>query len=175
MNLSRTKLSAALGLLLLALPAPLAAQIGAAKKLKPEVQSDPRVSALLDEAGIKYTVDSDGDYKVTFNMSDTRTQVAFVRSSTSEYDDLEIREIWSYAYATESPEQPQFSADLANRLLEENNTNKMGCWAKQGHRAVFVVHVAAEADVKSFRSCLEFALLAADTMEEQLSGDTDEF
>lgn len=163
--------------LLLALT-PLAAaasQIGAAKRDAPATPADPRVGRLLDEADVRYTVTDEGDYGVNFTMGGGRTQVAIVRSATSEYDDLELREIWSYGYEAPPEEGDRIPGAIANRLLEENNTTKMGGWARQGGHAVFVLHVGADTDASTLSTVLQFALRSADTLEEELSGDRDAF
>ena len=63
--------------------------------------------AALDAKGISYTVDSDGDYKIVLGTNDDRTQLAFVRSSTNEYGNMEIREIWSFGYKADGDEFPK--------------------------------------------------------------------
>ena len=45
--------------------------------------ADASVAARLDARGVRYVVDEDGDYKVTYNYaSEGRTQLAFVSGGT---------------------------------------------------------------------------------------------
>jgi len=133
---------------------------------------DERVGRILKELDLKSVIDKDGDYKVLFDMGEGRSQVAFIISGTSKYRNLEVREIWSFAYRSPSS---QFPASVANRLLEDTWPKKLGAWAKVKDKAVFVVKLSANADKESLLSALMLALRAADHMEESLSGDTDAF
>lgn len=142
-------------------------QVGKAKP-KP----DPRVEAIMAEQDIKYSIDKDGDFRVVFDVGDGRSQLAFIRSTTSRYDDLEIREILSVAYRSENDE---FPPEVANALLEDSYTKKLGAWGKQGGTAAFVVRIAADADGESLRSALKATLKSADAMEQRLTGDKDAF
>ena len=46
-------------------------------------EPDKKVGKLLDKSKVRYEVDADGDYKVTYELENGRTQLAFVRSTTS--------------------------------------------------------------------------------------------
>jgi len=160
-------LAAALLLPVLASAATAWAQIG-----KSRPRTDPRVEEILDDLDIKYDIDEDGDYRVIFELGDDRSQLAVIRSATSEYQDLEIREILSVAYRSDRDTIPM---DVATTLLEDTYDKKLGCWGKQGKTIVFIVRIDADADAKTLESSLMLALSAADDMEERLTGDEDEF
>lgn len=81
---------------------------------------DPRVKGLIEELEWKYTIDSDGDFKLTFDAGQGRSQLVFVNSNTSNFGVFEIREIWAIAYKSVSP----FSSSLANKLLKDNSQKK---------------------------------------------------
>lgn len=133
---------------------------------------DERVAKVLRELDVDYTIDSDGDFKVIEDMGGGRTQLAFVRSFTSEYRHLEVREIWSVGYESDTDSIP---GDIANLLLDDTFDKKLGAWAKMNNMAVYVVKISANADAETVRSGLTLAMEAADEMEEKLSGDTDAF
>src|SRR5207342_782892 len=59
---------------------------------------DKIVKAQLDSKSLKYEVDKDGDFKVVYQTTGGRTQLAYVRSTTNSYGSLKIREIWSPGY-----------------------------------------------------------------------------
>lgn len=138
----------------------------------PAAKADQRVRKVLDDLEIKYTIDADGHFRVLFEMGGGRSQLAIIRSATSEYRNLEVREIWSVGYKSAGE---KFPADVANALLEDTFPKKLGAWTKVDNLAIFVVKFAADADKETVLSCLKLALEAADTMEEKLTGDKDEF
>ncbi len=134
--------------------------------------ADPLISRHLDSLEYRYEVDEDGDYKLTFEIDDKRSQLAYVLSATETFGNLQIREIWSPAYRASSA---QFPADVANRLLEDSQSSKLGGWVKQGDMAVFVVKIAADAAAGELDDALDFVLRAADQMEAALTQGKDEF
>ena len=133
---------------------------------------DKKLRKLLDRSKISYEVDADGDFKVTYNVGNGRTQLAFVRSKTFGYGQLRIREILSIGYRADGD---AFPAEVANRMLEHNNDAKMGAWAKQGNLAIFTTKIAADAGPKELASAIEVTVSLADELERELSGKADEF
>jgi len=135
---------------------------------------DARIKKLLDARKIEYELTRTGNFKVTFNLKNGRSQVAFISSATYRYMNLEIREIVSPAYRSAAP----LSAEIANRLLSDNNDKKLGAWVvqkeKDGYYALFVTKVPADSSDKSLISALRLTLEAADEMEKELTGK-DEF
>lgn len=134
--------------------------------------ADPLIRQQLDALGYRYEVDDDGDFVVTFSLDDDRNQMAYVISRTETYGKHKIREIWSPAYRAADS---RFSADLANRLLEDSQIAKMGGWVKQDDMAVFVVKIPADASTEAFDDAVDYAIRAADQMEAELTPDLDAF
>lgn len=134
--------------------------------------ADPVVGRHLDSLKYRYEVDEDGDYKLTFEVDDKRSQLAYVLSATEKFGNLQVREIWSPAYRSA---EPQFPVDVANRLLEDSQSSKLGAWVKQGDMAVFVVKLAADASADELDDALDFVLRSADQMEAALTQGKDEF
>ena len=150
-----------------------AAGPSAAAKSKPE--GDPAVRQLLDKLEYKYSVDEEGDFRLTFALDDKedgRSQLVFVRSPVETYGSHKVREIWSPGYLSATDE---FPAKVGNRLLEATQDSKLGAWAKQGRYAVFVVKLAADADASELDDAVEAALRSADEMEAELTPGKDEF
>ena len=131
---------------------------------------DPELGKLLDAQKIKYEVDSDGDYKVTFDLGNERTQVVWIRSATESYGSLKVREVWSPGYKL-SGELP---AKIANRLLEHSHGMILGGWTKQKSFAMYVVKILASATPQQVRDAAEAAADAADEIEQELTPGTDE-
>ncbi|MCA9079470.1 MAG: hypothetical protein KDA58_02880 [Planctomycetaceae bacterium] len=153
-------------------PGLLFAQIGDSPETK-KPEPDQRVRVLLDDLGLKYEIDDDGDFKMVFEVGDSgRSQLVWIRSATETYRELEIREIISPGYKAESGD---FPGVIALRLLEDNRQKKLGGWQKDGNMGIFVTHVGATVKADTLHSAIIFAVEAADEMEQKISGDKDEF
>lgn len=132
-------------------------------------QGDSRIKVLLDELDVRYEVDSDGDFAVSFQLKDDRTQTAFIRSQTSTLGKFEIREIFSIAQISDRP----LDANLANALLVYNAHVKIGSWRLlrlEGERCVvaFAAQIDANTDSKSLLTALHAVLHTADEVESKL-------
>ncbi len=131
---------------------------------------DARVRRILDAEGIKYSVDSDSDFKVIFELENNRTQVAFINSNTERFADAEVREVWSVGLRGEG----QLSATVANDLLARNHRYKVGNWetVQQNGKilAIFKVYLAANAGAKELMASLLLVLKVADEVEEAYLG-----
>lgn len=166
------RISAIVRVLALACVAALGAGCAAVSEQKVEPNYDRRVERILLQEDITYSIDEDGDFRVVFELDEGRTQLGYIISDTSDYEGIEIREIWSVGYQSEEGE---FPADVANRLLEETFNMKLGGWARDEDMAVYVVRLDADAGADELINALLLALYAADDMEEALTGDKDEF
>ncbi len=155
----------------LAAPLALAGVLRAQETPEP-VTADDRVGQALRDLEIEYDLDEDGDYHVTFDVGNGRSQLAIILSSTNTYRNMELREIWSFGYESE---EDTFPSEVANALLEDTMPKILGGWAKLGRRAVYVVRLAADAPATVLMASLEAALVGADMMEMRLSGDRDQF
>jgi len=132
-------------------------------------EGDSRVQALLEELELKYDIDSDGDFRVGFELEDGRAQLAFIRTETTQFGKFDIREIFSVAYISEGPLDPQ----LANALLIYNAHVKLGSWRivrQEDDRCIvaFAVQIAANTDAKSLYTALRLVIDTADAVEQKL-------
>ena len=167
--------------------APIAfSQIGAGT---PKTAADPRVKAALDKIGYKYELDSNNDYKlipIETTQEGTspdgkprwRSNLVYVNSNTEKYGTLEIREVLAPALLLDGP----LSADMANRLLRENNSVKLGAWrvliVNEGKNAgkrlvMFAAQISADSDAESLRLAIKSVILIADRMEKELTNADD--
>lgn len=135
-------------------------------------EPDPRVKRNLDRRDLAYEVEPNGDYKLTYELGDGRTQLAYVRSGELVYGAVRMREIVSISYRSPAD---AFPAEVANRILEENNKAKIGAWSKQGRLAVFSAQVPVDADAKTLADAIEASVRLADRLERELAPDKDEF
>ncbi len=144
-----------------------AAQIGAKK------DHDRRIERLLDTADLKYTIDSDGDFKVGNRFDGGRTHWIFVNSNTQKYGNLDIREIWSAGFISDGELTPA----IMRKLLKKNGEMKLGSWkiANMNGKevAVFYAQIAADTDKDTLLRSLQLVSEAADEMEKELTGKDD--
>ena len=132
---------------------------------------DPAVKAQLDSLGVKYDVDDDGDYKMTFDLGNGRSQLVWIRSKTEAYASLKVREIWSPGYKYSGTELP---VKIANRLLEHSHGLILGGWTKQKQFAMLAVKIPVSATPQQLRDAAEAAADAADEMEKELTPGKDD-
>jgi hypothetical protein len=162
------------------------AQIGNTAKKPP---ADTRVRVALEEIGYKYEMTDDNDYKLVPIQTEEsgknadgksiyRSQLVYINSNTEKYGALEIREILSPAFLSNGP----LSAAVANRLLRENNSVKLGSWrlvvinsgANAGkYLAMYAAQISADSDPESLRLTIKSVILIADRMEKELTGADD--
>ncbi len=141
------------------------AQVGAKR-----IEADERVARVLKEAELKYTVDSEGDYKLYTQVKEKRLQAVWLISETQKLGSIQVRQIWSIGYVSDEP----FPAQLANRFLQENAKIKLGAWQirHMGGKYVAVVaaQVGADADKFTLLTCMSAIATTADDMEIELTG-----
>lgn len=155
----------------------------------PKPPADPRVKAALDRIGYKYELDKQNDYKLTPIQTEQigtaadgkpiwRTQLVYINSNTEKYGSLEIREVLAPAFLSDGP----LSAEVANKLLRENNTVKLGSWRvvhiNSGpnvgkYLAMFAAQINADSDPESLRLTIKSVILIADRMEKELTNADD--
>lgn len=151
-------LAALLGLMLVSLPALAHAQ-------------DASVKRRLDDRGVKYQVDADGDFKITYNYkSEGRTQLVFVSGATQAVGGFLVREIFSPAGRVE---QDEINGARALELLKESSNNKLGSWEIRGDALYFVIKVPDSINGGELESAMDIAGETADDMEKELSGARD--
>jgi hypothetical protein len=129
---------------------------------------DPRVAESLKAAGLDFELDS-GDFRLAYEIDDTRAQRVWVASDTTRVDQLEMRDVWSVA-ARGKGEVP---ADLARLLLKENVRMVLGAWqvnqSPEEYLVVFSAPVSATADAATLQEVIEIVMFSADRIEKQLS------
>lgn len=137
---------------------------------------DPRVAQALEQLKWPYKTDDDGDFQIVLELESQRTQLVLVRSRTYEHGTYELREMWSAAYDSPGPVDPE----VARLLLRENLGQKLGSWAvlpqQDGKRnlVIYVARLPAGADADTLGAYISAVADVADDLEEQLGGK-DEF
>jgi hypothetical protein len=163
--------------------------VAAAQSHNTKPPADSRVKAALDEIGYKYELDSHNDYKLVPIRTEEdgtdaagkpkyRSQLVYVNSNTEKYGSLEIREVLAPAFLSDGP----LPANLANRLLRDNNLVKFGSWRlvviNSGpntgkYLAMFAAQIGATADAESLRLTIKSVILIADQMEKEITNADD--
>lgn len=138
----------------------------------PALASDASVKTRLDARGIKFEIDGDGDYKVTYNYAkDKRTQLVFVSGGTESVGGFNIREVFSPAARIG---KDGIDGKKAMELLTESRKNKLGSWEVSGDVLYFVIKLPDSMDAAQLESAMDIAAQTADNMEIEISGDRDE-
>lgn len=134
--------------------------------------SDASVKSRLDARGIKYQIDDDGDYKVTYNYAkEGRTQLVFVSGGTEEVGGFKVREVFSPAGRVENDD---IDGAKALELLAESRKNKLGSWEIAGDVLYFVVKLPDSLNAAQLESVMDIAAETADDMELEISGERDD-
>lgn len=136
-------------------------------------KADKRVKRALDAAELKYSIDSDGDYKVSWGLKADRSHVTFVNSNTMTLGEFELREVWAVGFTADDVTDHQM-----RRLLELNSQYKIGAWSLKKMRngkywAIFTATVAADCSGATLKKVTGVVALSADEVEEEFLG-TDE-
>ncbi len=133
--------------------------------------ADASVQARLDARGIKYEVDADGDYKVTYNFSNEgRTQLVFVSGSTQSVGGFLVREVFAPAARAD---HDLIDGARALELLRDSRRKKLGGWELHGEVLYFVVKIPDSVGGAELESAMDIAASVADEMEKEISGDRD--
>ena len=138
-----------------------------------ESNYDYRIKSKLENLGIKYQITDKGNFKVIFDMGQGRTQMVVINSNTYEYGGMEIREITSIAAIVDS--KYDFNQNNLFRLLELNETYKLGAWQINGGTSPYILQYALRISANSTQSVLDdlirLAAKTADEMEQKLTSE----
>ncbi len=165
----------AMALLVAGNPADAQSQVGARKQLAKQTEqivADPRVAKALAEASLKASVNEAGNYELMFRLEDDRTQLVFVRSETSQWGAMEIREVYSYAYSSKT----RLSQAKLEKLLKASAELKSGAWQLVEARdwmAILSVKVAADCDAEALDTVVRGVARTTDEVENEITGKDD--
>jgi hypothetical protein len=134
------------------------------------------IRTALDQLGLKYEViESSGNYKLTFDMAEGRTQMVFVNTETRDFRGLRVRDVWAPAFQA----QGTLSGDMANRLLLDSEDRPLGAWetiAENGNDLVmFTTKIDAVAAPQLLHQAILTAIFAADAMDKEVNAGGDQY
>ncbi|SFC68081.1 hypothetical protein SAMN05421780_10864 [Flexibacter flexilis DSM 6793] len=132
---------------------------------------DNRVKAKLDEWGVKYEISEKGNFKLVFDMGENRTQLVIINSNTYDYNNIEVREI--YSTAAKGNKSGDFAHSDLFTLLRDNADKKIGAWQIDGtegtYRLNFSLRASAVSGLENLKSMVQLAAKVADAKEKLLS------
>jgi hypothetical protein len=136
----------------------------------PSTAVDDRVATLLTTAALAYEIDTEGDFRLLFKISEGRTQTVYIGSRTVDLGSLELREVWSPGWLSATPLTPAQQAGL----LARNAEVAAGAWQlrRRGEEyvAIFSCRLPTGADPLDLRVILDHVAATADRLEAELSG-----
>lgn len=137
---------------------------------------DPRITAMLEVAQLKYRTDDDGDVIVMVSgWAEGRDQVVYMRSKTFTFDDQEFRDVFSPAHTGDIP-----PAKVLAYCLKQNDEVAMGSWRLQVNAQsektalLFGAHLDANVSPQRLSKILFNIGKVTDDLERKLS-DQDKF
>jgi len=138
-----------------------------------QASGDPKLAAALDEQGVIYTVNDEGNFVVDYQMDadENRSQRVFVVSRSSSYRNAELREIWSVAVVLKDyPDE-----ELMYYLLTVNSGIKVGAWAIEEFDdelwILYTIKVPVDLGSAALADLIYFVAEMCDELEAELVGD----
>lgn len=132
---------------------------------------DASVRQRLEAQSIKYAVDKDGDFKITYNYKkEGRTQLVFVSGRTETVGGVPVREVFAPAAKVDAINDAQ-----AMELLRSSRRAKLGSWEIGGDYLYFVIKLPDTVTAQQLEAALDVAAEVADDKELELTGARDEF
>ena len=139
-------------------------------------KGDSRVRIALEQSSVKFSVDSDNDFRVSWSLEGKRDHVVFINSKTQTYSsgeglgNIELREIWAIGFVSK-----EVSESNLRTLLERNASYKVGAWALHKrndgkYEARFVIQVPADCRGSVLRQFTNLVAKTADGIEKMATG-----
>jgi len=141
-----------------------------------------RLAGLLDESGLEYSADDDGEARLLIDMTDGRDQLVWVRTDLTPLGDGRVFHVYSFAHQSAKP----VPADRLSRLAEQNVSLILGAWRlRRGDgegedgddwawRVVFTAELPDSVDAGQFKTAVITVAATADELEKDWT-DTDRF
>jgi hypothetical protein len=145
-------------------------EIKGASTESPQGADFQMVKAMLDEAGIYYSVDEDGDFALVYAIDENRSQKIWIDVGRGEQSGDEQWFVFSYARVYKGV--PPVEELL--KLLKENSHAEWGSWQTDSSTDEVVIlyggYIGKNAVSGALVDILDMAVSNADSMERELSG-----
>lgn len=130
-------------------------------------ESGIEIPEALEFLGLTYSMDAEGDYRITFDAGNGRTQTVYIRGKKETYGALTIVEIFSPALNVDGKLAPE----LASKLMLESQDCKIGGWQMRGGPQIeFSIKVSDALTAEQLGDLLDYVLFAADRLEKEITG-----
>lgn len=143
---------------------------------------DIRVKKLLDSKDINYSITKNNNFRITVITEDSpkeRTQGVIINSKTQNYDEYEIREIWSTSLKIKKSD---LRVKLYYELLSKNSKIKVGAWEiteyesdKEFYFLTFNAKINTNINSEDLKSLLFLIANEADRVEKLHGNGIDEY
>lgn len=134
------------------------------------------IEAKVKATGLTYKTDSDGDFRLGFNMGEGRSQLVFVKGHTTTYKNAEFVEVFAIAVMSES--RPVNRGQM--RKLLSGEKHNLGHWCLQkpsspGRKWIlyYSIHLPVSASADEFEAAIRECASVADDKENDLVGTDD--
>jgi hypothetical protein len=129
---------------------------------------DASVEKRLNERGLKFETDADGDYRSVYSYKDEgRTQLVYVSGSTETTGAFVVREVFAPAADVDGD---HVDGAKLRELMAGNWRSKLGAWAIEGHTLIYLIKLPDDASATALEAAMDMAAAAADDMELELTG-----
>ena len=130
-------------------------------------EADQRVKKALDELGVKYTIDDDGDYAVTIAYEDEgRSQLVFVVSETDSVEGFEIRDVFSFAVMGKTP-----TLEMTSGLMRASGKSVIGAFEMDSSgNILYLAKIPANLPPKQLHRIIRTVAAYADDAEKEILG-----
>ncbi len=129
------------------------------------------IGKLLQEAGLNYEIDEDGDYNLVMALGNEgkngveRTQLVIVCGQL-QGEDPEFIHIWSKATEVDSLKEADFL-----RVMQDSGRQVMGGWEIAGNNLIFTVKTGIRLTADELSTIISFVAYEADEMEASFSDE----
>jgi hypothetical protein len=138
------------------------------------VAPNPTIERKLRLAGLKYKVNSIGNFELKFTTSGRRKQLTWVFSKPSVFRNMKTTRICSRAFTARGAVPTR----VAQSLLKASRTLRIGHWTALKERSITYLEFCAKMeysqDHKTLNHYIQFVTTTADSMEKALTG-TDKY
>jgi len=136
-------------------------------------EKDARIERQLTNMNLQFDITPSGNFKLLFELDNSRTQIVFINSTTKMHEDAEVREISSPAKLIKNT--TELSNEQLWMFLTENYNSTLGAWQMEPSPDGWALHYTVKVPslMPENRLMMYMILVAktADDMEKKFSKD----
>ena len=127
------------------------------------------IGALLDEQGLSYEQDADGEYRIIIPFTDGRDQLVLISGTPVEHGDTLLRHISSQG----CPNANDLKPAVLRGCLKHNCSNPIGSWELEYDSLVFKAKLLDNMTAAELYDVVKYVATTADEFEKYCFGDQD--